>query len=105
MALPACPVPAGVYRPRRPLASPLYRLLSDHFEHFRGVYEDEFERQQGRWRRVVDVVVERYLECGVLEAGFARVRCDACKAEYLLAFSCKTRYFPWTAHGAGARWG
>jgi len=98
LILPACPVPAGVYRPRRPLASPLYRLLSDHFEHFRGRYEDEFERQQGRWRRVVDAVVGRFLECGVLEAGFARVRCDACKAEYLLAFSCKTRYFCPSCH-------
>lgn len=91
-------MPAGVYRPRRPLASPLYRLLSDHFEHFRGRYEDEFERQQGRWRRVVDAVVERFLECGVLEAGFARVRCDACKAEFLSAFSCKTRYFCPSCH-------
>jgi hypothetical protein len=39
-----------VYRPRRPLASPLHRLLTDHFEHFRGRYEDDFEREHGRWR-------------------------------------------------------
>jgi hypothetical protein len=98
MALPACPAPAGVYRPRRPLTSPLYRLLSDHFEHFRGRYEDDFERHQGHWRRVVETVVGRFLECGVLEAGFARVRCDACNAEYLSAFSCKTRYFCPSGH-------
>jgi len=65
MALSACSLPAGVYRPRRPLASPLVRLLSDHFEHFRGRYEDEFARRHGRWRRVVDIVVGRFLECGV----------------------------------------
>jgi Zn finger protein HypA/HybF involved in hydrogenase expression len=29
----------------------------------------------------------------VLEHGFARIRCDACTHEYLLAFSCKHRYF------------
>ncbi len=47
---------------------------------------------------MVDAVVGRCLECGVLEAGFARVHCDGCKAEYLLAFSCKTRYFCPSCH-------
>lgn len=47
---------------------------------------------------MVDAVVERFLACGVLEAGFARVRCDTCKAEYLLAFSCKTRCFCPSCH-------
>jgi hypothetical protein len=51
------------------MASPLYRLLDEHFDAFRGRYEDRFERQYGRWRDVVDEVVARYLECGVLEAG------------------------------------
>ncbi len=27
------------------------------------------------------------------EGGFARVRCDACRAEYIVAFSCKQRGF------------
>ncbi len=62
MALPACTGLAGVYRPRRPMASPLYRLLADHFDCFRGRYEDEFERHNGRWRWVVDAVVGRFLE-------------------------------------------
>jgi hypothetical protein len=75
------------------MASPLYRLLVDHFDAFRGRYEDRFERQYGRWRGVVNDVVARFLECGVLEAGFSRVRCDDCRAEYVLAFSCKCRYF------------
>jgi hypothetical protein len=38
-------------------------------------------------------VAEQYLDCGILKNGFARVRCDRCKAEYLLPFSCKTRNF------------
>jgi hypothetical protein len=33
----------------------------------------------------------RYLECGVLAHGFVRVRCDNCKDELLVAFSCKSR--------------
>jgi Transposase zinc-binding domain len=32
-------------------------------------------------------------ECGVLDLGFARIRCNACAHEYLLAFSCKCREF------------
>jgi len=31
--------------------------------------------------------------CGVLGHGFARIRCNACRHEYLLASSCKCRYF------------
>ena len=33
----------------------------------------------------------RYLDCGLYENGFARIRCPECREEYLLAFSCKTR--------------
>jgi len=34
---------------------------------------------------------ERYLRCGILANGFARVRCIACGDELLVAFSCKSR--------------
>lgn len=37
-------------------------------------------------------VLVRYLECGDLHAGFARIRCDACGTERLLAYSCKRSY-------------
>ena len=32
-----------------------------------------------------------YVRCGILAHGFARIRCDACAAERLVAFSCKGR--------------
>src|SRR5690554_7536469 len=32
-------------------------------------------------------------ECGRLEHGFLRVRCESCHAEHLVAFSCKRRGF------------
>ncbi len=38
-------------------------------------------------------VIYRYLDCGILHNGFARVRCEDCGHEYLLAFSCKRRHF------------
>jgi len=52
----------------------------------------------GAWRAVVSEVTDKFLACGVLEHGFARVRCDACAYEYLLALSCKARYFCPSCH-------
>ncbi len=36
---------------------------------------------------------EDYLKCGRLEHGFLRVRCESCRHERLVAFSCKRRGF------------
>jgi hypothetical protein len=33
-----------------------------------------------------------FLSCGVPDHGFARIRCDDCAHEYVLAFSCTCRY-------------
>jgi len=56
-------------------------------------------------RRHIPTVVDRFLACGFLEHGFARIRCDACAHEYLLAFSCKSRYFCPSCHAKRlARW-
>lgn len=37
-------------------------------------------------------MVQKFLTCGDLTKGFARVRCDTCRHEYLLALSCNGRY-------------
>lgn len=39
-----------------------------------------------------------YLGCGDLKQGFARVRCRECGHEYLLAYSCKRRYYCTSCH-------
>ena len=57
------------------------------------VYEEHFSRQYGFWRPYVEQVIYRYLDCGDPHNGFARVKCKDCGHEYLLAFSCKRRYF------------
>jgi hypothetical protein len=79
------------YRARNPRATPLFRLFEHHFEEVRGQWEERFERRFGFWRGFVDEQVLRYLDCGLYENGFARIRCPECAEEYLLAFSCKTR--------------
>ena len=35
----------------------------------------------------------RYLDCGILASGFARVHCASCGRDELVAFSCKGRGF------------
>mgnify|MGYP001826475941 CR=1 FL=1 len=84
----SCP---AAYRARSPRATPLYRLVEEHFDEVKGQWEERFERRYGFWRGFIDEQVLRYLDCGLFENGFARVRCPDCAEEYLLAFSCKTR--------------
>ena len=44
--------PVDVYRPRQPRASPLYRLLDEHFQTFATVSDERFAPRWGPWRRV-----------------------------------------------------
>jgi len=39
----------------------------------------------------VQAEFEAYLKCGRFEHGFLRVKCEQCRAEKLVAFSCKRR--------------
>ena len=48
-------------------------------------------------------MAHKFLECGNLERGFARIRCDHCEHEYLLAFSCKRRWFCPFCHQKNAK--
>ncbi|MCI0606295.1 transposase zinc-binding domain-containing protein, partial [bacterium] len=82
-----------VYRPRRPERNPFYSVLFHYFERFAAEYEFRFEKHYGKWRSIIRSTVERFINCGVLKNGFARVRCPQCKNEYLLAFSCRRRGF------------
>ena len=50
-----------------------------------------FEARYGFFCGFWDQAVARYLDCGIWDNGFARIRCDACRHEMLVAFSCKQR--------------
>jgi hypothetical protein len=80
----------GIYRPRHPERTVLYRVLFHHFDLFCVEYERRFEREYGYFRPVVREVVDRYLDCGNPRSGFARIHCPNCHGEHLLTFSCKT---------------
>ena len=83
---------------------PLYRLVEAHHGDVRDTWEDRFEGYCGFWWGVTDKVVAAYLDCGTLDNGFARVRCGACRAEFLVTLSCKGRRLcpSWAAKRAAA---
>ena len=73
----------------RPETTPLHAVVHEHLE--------TFLAEAARRDRIVPRFVERelraYLECGLLQFGFLRVRCEDFGHGRLLAFSCKRRGF------------
>jgi hypothetical protein len=88
---------AAAYIPRNPEESILYGVVAEQLETF-------LERQH-RHDRIVPRFVERelrsFLECGILDNSFLRVRCDACRLDRIVPFSCKGRGF--CSSGGGRR--
>jgi hypothetical protein len=41
---------------------------------------------------IIPEAVDKFPDCGDPAHGFARIRCDTCVCEYLLAFSCRGRW-------------
>jgi len=85
--------PAAVYEPRNPRDSSLFALVEDYYEEFERVYDERYQQQYGPWRSVIGEVMRKYLECGDLHRGFARLACGRCRYQTILAYSCKCRLF------------
>jgi hypothetical protein len=72
------------YAQHRPEQTLLYQLVERYYPELAELMAD-----QGRsLPRYVCREFDEYLKCGRLEYGILRLRCDACHAERLLAFSC-----------------
>ncbi len=84
------PAHAGaVYVRHRPEDTLLYQIVEAHYPTFCDLLE-----QQGRpLPAYISREFDDFLQCGRLEHGFLRVRCDQCRNEKLVAFSCKRRGF------------
>ena len=80
-----------IYRPRSPRTTVLFQLVEAHYEDVKSLWEDRFEKTHGWWRGFTDTAIARYLDCASPECGFARLRCDTCRAEWLLLSSCRQR--------------
>ena len=93
------PLPAGreasldvgafVYERHRPEQTLLYQIIEQHYPDFLSAMEAQDRPLPG----YVQDEFEAFLQCGRLEHGFLRVRCEDCKHEHLVAFSCKRRGF------------
>ena len=81
----------ALYKPRRPGETPLYKLVSSHFDEFERVYAERYQAEFGFWRPVIRESIDEYLKCGILEHGFARARCVKCGHDMFVSFSCKKR--------------
>lgn len=83
--------PAAFYRPRDHEASPLFQVVREHFDEFEKVYPERYRKAYGYWRPVVRSSIDKFVKCGDLKQGFARVRCPDCRKEFFVAYSCRQR--------------
>jgi len=81
----------GVYRPRQPQQSSFYQLVERFYPELEKVYSERYQERYGFWRTIMATAVAKFLECGDLKHGFARVRCPRCQHEMFVAFSCRGR--------------
>ena len=78
------------YLRREPEETVLHAAVREHLATFLVEAEERSPTGVGL-PRFVREEVERYLRCGILGHGFARVHCGACGHDLLVAFSCKNR--------------
>ena len=82
---------AGVHVPRSPTTGVLHGVVRAHLADFLAAVE---ARTDGSGLPpFVIAEFRKFLRCGVLAHGFARVRCSDCAFERLVPFSCKGRGF------------
>lgn len=80
---------AGRYQRHCPEQTLLYQIVDEYYPEFAALMAE-----QGReLPSYVQREFEEFLQCGRLEHGFLRVRCESCHAAHLVAFSCKRRGF------------
>ena len=71
------------YQRHRPEQTALFSIVAEHYPRF----VQEIERSGGHLPGFVRQEFEDYLQCGLLEHGFLRVKCDGCRHEHLAAFN------------------
>ena len=85
----AKPSSTGVYVRHRPETTLLYQIVQEYWPEFQA----ELAGHGKNLPAYVTKEFDEYLNCGRLEYGFLRVRCETCHDEKLVAFSCKRRGF------------
>jgi len=89
---------SGFYSRRNPSESPFWKIVHDNYGEFENIYPERYAAKYGFWRPVIGVSTGRFMKCGDLREGFARVRCDDCGHDMFVSFSCKVRCFCPSCH-------
>lgn len=82
--------PGTFYRPRNH-ETQFFKIVRDHFDEFERIYPKRYQAKYGYWRPVLRSSIDKFLKCGDLKEGFARVRCPDCHEEFFVAFCCRQR--------------
>ena len=77
-----------VHERHRPETTVLYAIVKEHLGAF---LRFAAERYAAPLPNYVVRAFHEFLRCGLLEFGFLRVHCEACRKDRLVAFSCKKR--------------
>ena len=75
------------YQRHQPEQTQLYQLVAQYYP----VFKTELAAQGRSLPHYIQQEIEAFLRCGRLAQGFLRVRCEDCRHERLVAFSCKKR--------------
>lgn len=77
------------YERRRPELTTLHKVVRENYKTFAAHVEHEGRTLPKHVLKEFD----EYVKCGILAHGFIRLKCEDCKAERLVAFSCRGRGF------------
>jgi len=75
----------SIYRPRRPERTDLHLVVRENLDLFIETYDERFLDQHGPLTVRACRTLEGYIRCGIMSAGFARVRCGRCGHEQLVS--------------------
>jgi hypothetical protein len=78
------------YQRHEPEKTPLYKVVQENLETLLDDVRARTEHGFGYPRHVTQTFYA-FLDCGILQAGFTRIACPACRFERLVAFSCRKR--------------
>ena len=81
----------GFYNRRHPERTDYYRIIEGCFEEFERSYPELFEEKYGYLRGEVMKAIYAFLDCGIPENGMTRVRCEECRHDFFVAYSCRCR--------------
>ncbi|HJP50535.1 MAG TPA: transposase [Pseudomonadales bacterium] len=79
----------STYKRHKPEETDLYKIIEQNLP----IFQSHLSNADISLPAFVHNEFRSYLRCGMLKHGFLRVKCNGCRFEHLVAFSCKLRGF------------